>query len=30
MKGFVKIRHIAKSPRPGARVSCSTWAICLG
>jgi hypothetical protein len=29
-KGFVEIGHIAKSPRPGERVSCSAWAICLG
>jgi len=26
----VEIRHIAKSPLPDQRVSCSAWAICLG
>src|SRR5262249_59780738 len=27
---LVEIRHIAKSPQPGERASCSAWAICLG
>src|SRR6516225_7179457 len=27
---LVEIKHIAKSPQPGERASCSAWAICLG
>ena len=27
---LVEIGHIAKSPQPGERASCSAWAICLG
>jgi len=27
---LVGIGHIANSPPPGARASCSAWAICLG
>src|SRR6516165_12367349 len=27
---LVEFKHIAKSPQPGERASCSAWAICLG